>query len=89
MRYRTKEEIDTAWTFDPLVRYRCYLENKGLWDETKETAYIETVNAKIDEAVKAADNVPKQKISDFIASTLEVSGFAQLEQIEKFKKAGI
>lgn len=88
LRYRTKEEIDTAWTFDPLVRYRCYLENKGLWDETKETAYIETVNAKIDEAVKAADNVPKQKISDFIASTLEVSGFAQLEQIEKFKKAG-
>jgi pyruvate dehydrogenase E1 component alpha subunit len=88
LRYRSKAEIDSAWTFDPLVRYRIYLENKGLWNEEMETAYIETVNAQIDVAVKAADNVPKQKISDFIASTLEVPGFAQAEQIEKFKKAG-
>ena len=35
-RYRTSDE-DAEWEKkDPLVRFRKFLENKGLWNENKE-----------------------------------------------------
>ena len=37
---------------DPLVRFRKYLEAKGLWDEKKEEAVIERAKEEIKEAIK-------------------------------------
>lgn len=88
LRYRSKESIDEWQKVEPLIRMRILLENKGLWSEAIETEYKTAVNQEIDEAVKLADNVKKQKISDFIAATFEKPGFVQREQIEKFQKEG-
>jgi pyruvate dehydrogenase E1 component alpha subunit len=88
LRYRTKEDIDEWYQKDPLIRMRIFLEKKGLWSEEIETAYSEEVNGEIDEAVKLADNVAKQKVSDFIANTLEEPSYVMKEQIAKFQEEG-
>ncbi|WP_249713515.1 thiamine pyrophosphate-dependent enzyme, partial [Bacillus cereus] len=54
-RYRTSD-TDNEWAQkDPLVRFRKYLEAKGLWDEKKEEAVIERAKEEIKEAIKKAD----------------------------------
>ncbi len=55
-RYRTSDE-DAEWEKkDPLVRFRKFLENKGLWNEDKENEVIERAKADIKAAIKEADN---------------------------------
>lgn len=88
LRYRTQDDIDAWWAKEPLIRMRKFMTDQGIWDEAKEAAYIAEVNALIDEQIKIADNVPKQKISDFIKNTLEVPSYAMTEQIAKFESEG-
>ena len=88
LRYRTQDEIDAWWAKEPLIRMRKFMTDQGIWDEEKEAAYISEVNALIDEQIKIADNVPKQKISEFIKNTLAVPSYAMTEQIEKFESEG-
>ncbi|QFF98320.1 pyruvate dehydrogenase (acetyl-transferring) E1 component subunit alpha [Psychrobacillus glaciei] len=65
-RYRTSE-TDSAWEKrDPLVRFRTYLEGKGLWNEEKEAEVIEKAKEEIKDAIKKADSAPKQKVTDLI-----------------------
>ncbi|MHA6258559.1 pyruvate dehydrogenase (acetyl-transferring) E1 component subunit alpha [Sporosarcina sp. CAU 1771] len=65
-RYRTSE-TDSEWEKrDPLIRFRKYLGEKGIWDEAKEEEVIERAKEDIKEAVKLADAAPKQKVTDFI-----------------------
>lgn len=66
-RYRTTD-LDNEWERkDPLVRFRKFLEKKGLWNETMETETIEKAKEDIKEAIKVADNTPKQKVTDLIS----------------------
>ena len=65
-RYRTSE-TDSEWEKrDPLIRFRKYLEEKGIWNEEKEEEVIERAKDEIKEAIKIADAAPKQNVSDFI-----------------------
>ncbi len=65
-RYRTSD-TDNAWAAkDPIVRFRKYLEGKGLWSEEKEEAVIERAKEEIKEAIKLADQAPKQKVTELI-----------------------
>ncbi|MEE1131876.1 MAG: pyruvate dehydrogenase (acetyl-transferring) E1 component subunit alpha [Caryophanon sp.] len=65
-RYRTTD-TDNEWVVkDPIVRFRKFLEAKGLWDEAKEEAVIERAKEEIKEAIKEADKAPKQKVSELI-----------------------
>lgn len=88
LRYRTQEEIDEWTKKEPLIRFRKYLEGLGLWSEEIENDWTEVVNEQIDDGVKQADGIDKQKISDFIEQTLEVPGQAAQEQINKFRGEG-
>ncbi len=66
-RYRTKE-LDSEWEKkDPLVRFRIFLENKGLWNEEMEEKVIEEAKEDIKQAIKQADAAPKQKVTDLIS----------------------
>lgn len=66
-RYRSKE-LDNEWVKkDPLVRFRKFLENKGLWNEEMENKTIEEAKEAIKEAIKKADQAPKQKVTDLIS----------------------
>ncbi len=51
-KYRTKE-IENEWEQkDPLVRFRKFLENKGLWSEEEENKVIEQAKEEIKQAIK-------------------------------------
>jgi len=84
-RYRT-EELDKEWEKkDPLVRFRKFLENKELWTEEDETKVIEEAKGDIKEAIKKADQYPKQKVTDLIHHMFEelpVNLQVQLEEYE-------
>lgn len=65
-RYRTTD-TDNEWgAKDPLIRFRKFLEAKGLWDEKKEEEVIERAKEEIKEAIKLADQAPKQKVTELM-----------------------
>lgn len=79
-RYRTSE-TDSEWEKrDPLIRFRNFLTNKGLWTEEKENEVIERAKEEIKEAVKKADAAPKQKVTDLINIMYEENPYNLEEQ---------
>ncbi|MCW6653090.1 pyruvate dehydrogenase (acetyl-transferring) E1 component subunit alpha [Aerococcaceae bacterium NML191292] len=80
------EGVQEEWRAkDPLIRYRNFLEKKGLWSQEKEEEVIERTKEEIKEAIKVADQAPKQKISDFLKNMYETPDFITQEQINKFE----
>jgi pyruvate dehydrogenase E1 component alpha subunit len=51
-KYRTEEVEKKWWKVEPLIRFRKYLVNKGLWDDAKQEALMEEIKNEIDAAVK-------------------------------------
>ncbi|WP_040204733.1 pyruvate dehydrogenase (acetyl-transferring) E1 component subunit alpha [Neobacillus jeddahensis] len=85
-RYRTAD-LDNEWEKkDPLVRFRKFLENKGIWSEEKENEVIEKAKEDIKEAIKVADAAPKQKVTDLISIMHEDMPFNLKEQYEIYKE---
>ena len=84
-RYRDQASFDAWDKKDPLIRMRNYLTDKGLWDEDKETTTVERFDQEIIEAVKLADNAPKQKVSDFLKNMFEEPTPNIAEQIKYFE----
>ena len=84
-RYRDQASFDEWDKKDPLIRMRHYLTEKGLWNEEKETETIERFDEEIKEAVKKADNAPKQKVSDFLKNMFEEPTPVIAEQIKYFE----
>ncbi|WP_078381058.1 pyruvate dehydrogenase (acetyl-transferring) E1 component subunit alpha [Sutcliffiella halmapala] len=85
-RYRTSE-LDDEWEKkDPLVRFRKYLENKGVWSEEEENKVIEEAKEDIKVAIKKADDQPKQKVTDLISFMYEELPYNLKEQNEIFKE---
>jgi len=63
-RYRTEREIQEWLPKDPLLRFRKYLESKGLWGEDSEkTAQGEATKRVEEESQRALDH-PPQRIDD-------------------------
>jgi len=84
-RYRT-EDLDSEWEKkDPIVRFRKYLEDKKLWSEEEENKVIEQAKEEVREAIKQADEYPKQKVSDFIQNMHEDLPYNLQEQLEEYK----
>ncbi|MBS4217901.1 pyruvate dehydrogenase (acetyl-transferring) E1 component subunit alpha [Bacillus sp. FJAT-49711] len=85
-RYRTSD-TDSEWEKkDPLVRFRNYLVNKGIWNEEKENEIIEQAKEDIKEAIKKADDTPKQKVTDLISNMYEELPNNLQEQYEIYKE---
>lgn len=85
-RYRTSD-TDSEWEKkDPIVRFRKYLEEKGLWNEDKENEIIEKAKDEIRDAIKKADETPKQKVTDLISNMYEELPFNLKEQYEIYKE---
>src|SRR5699024_6432014 len=85
-RYRTSD-LDSKWEKkDPLVRFRKYLERKGLWSEEEENQVIEQAKKDIREAIKKADAQPKQKVTDLISIMFEELPTNLQEQMEQYRE---
>jgi len=84
-RYRTSD-LDNEWEKkDPLVRFRKFLENKGIWNEDKENEVIEKAKEDIKEAIKQADAAPKQKVTDLMSIMYEEMPHNLKEQYEIYQ----
>ncbi|SIT03165.1 pyruvate dehydrogenase (acetyl-transferring) E1 component subunit alpha [Alicyclobacillus vulcanalis] len=70
-RYRTKDVQEEWEKKDPLIRFRKYLEEKGLWSEEEEQAYIEEAKEIVNNALKEADAAEKMTIPGLIDSMFE------------------
>lgn len=85
-RYRTTE-IENDWEKkDPLVRFRKFLETRGLWNEEMEEAVIERAKEEIKVAIEKADVEPKQTVTDLINNMYEVMPYNLVEQYEIYKE---
>lgn len=85
-RYRTSD-LDNAWEQkDPLVRFRKFLEKKGIWNEELENSTIEKAKEDIKEAIKIADETPKQKVTDLMEIMYEDMPNNLKEQFEIYKE---
>jgi pyruvate dehydrogenase E1 component alpha subunit len=85
-RYRT-EELDNEWEKkDPLVRFRKFLEKKGIWNEEEENKVIEQAKEDIKEAIQKADEQPKQKVTDLISIMYEELPANLQEQMEIYRE---
>lgn len=84
-RYRDQESFDYWEQRDPLIRFRNYLTEKGLWSKEKEDEVIEKTKEEIKQAARQADQAPKQKVSDFLKYMYNEPGQHIVEQIEKYE----
>ncbi|WP_394583552.1 pyruvate dehydrogenase (acetyl-transferring) E1 component subunit alpha [Cytobacillus firmus] len=85
-RYRTSD-LDNEWEKkDPLVRFRKFLEEKGIWNEDMENEVIEQAKEDIKEAIKKADDTPKQKVTDLMNIMYEEMPYNLKEQYEIYKE---
>ena len=83
-RYRTSD-LDTEWEKkDPLVRFRKFLEKKGLWNKEQENEVIEKAKEDIKEAIAKADAEPKQKVTDLMSIMYEEMPQNLKEQYELY-----
>lgn len=59
-RYRSQEEVQTQWRFDPVARLRQHLINLAAWSEEDEQGLMEECAALVDAAVDEYSNTPPQ-----------------------------
>src|SRR5699024_12826623 len=84
-RYRT-DELDNGWEKrDPIVRFRTFVEAKGLWSEDEENEIIEQAKDDIKEAIKKADAYPKQKVTELIENMYEELRKNERKEVQKYK----
>jgi len=88
-KYRTKEE-QTEWEQirDPLVRFRNYLQAKGLWNEELENQAAEEGKETVNAEIKRAETVDKMTIPGLLESMFEVPPVHIREQIEFYSAGG-
>ncbi|KRO09902.1 pyruvate dehydrogenase complex E1 component alpha subunit [Paucilactobacillus hokkaidonensis] len=84
-RYRTKEEEQPWFDIDPLIRMRKYLTDKKLWTQEQEDAYVEECKNSFKDAIKEADGVEPEKVSDMLKNTFEVPTPDIKKQIAEFE----
>ena len=84
-RYQPEGSQDEWRAKDPLIRMRKYLTDKGLWSQEKEDEIVEKTKEEIKAAIKEADQVPKQKVSEFLKNMYETPDYVTSEQIEYYE----
>ncbi|MFA9456878.1 pyruvate dehydrogenase (acetyl-transferring) E1 component subunit alpha [Halalkalibacter sp. AB-rgal2] len=70
-KYRT-EELDQEWSKkDPIVRFRTFLERRGLWSNEQEQSVIEQAKEDVKEAINKAELEKKQTVADLMKHMYE------------------
>ena len=59
-RYRKGQEVKDAWALEPLIRFRGFLINAGIWDADKEQALLRDCAAQVEATVGEYLGTPKQ-----------------------------
>jgi pyruvate dehydrogenase E1 component alpha subunit len=70
-RYRMEAEVNEWSRRDPIERFRLYLKDKGLWDESFEGRVQKEAEDLINKAVEEAENTPPPRPEDLFIHTYE------------------
>ncbi|MEI8364805.1 MAG: thiamine pyrophosphate-dependent enzyme [Parachlamydiaceae bacterium] len=83
--YRPEVEVKAWEKKCPVLRLRCYLVEKGLWDDSKERDLLEQTAGEITQAIALAKNTSKPSLSSLIENVYcEVPDLLK-EEYEKVK----
>ncbi len=88
-RYRSKEEVEQWKQKDPIVRFRRYLEQKGLWGAKDEETIWEEAKAEISKSVEEYEATPKRDVEDifkYIYAEMPWHLKEQLDDLREFLK---
>lgn len=78
--YRERSDVEEWEKWDPLPRFRKYLDARGFWDDARETALWDRVRAEIAEAVTAAEALPYPAPETMFDDTFETPTWLMEEQ---------
>jgi pyruvate dehydrogenase E1 component alpha subunit len=87
-RYRSKEEVQRWKERDPILRFRKYLEGKGIWTQEDEDALLAEIDEAIADAVKKAERVAPPALESLFEDVYEEMPPHLKEQMETFLKSG-
>ncbi len=68
-RYRTEQEVETAWQQEPIARLAHYMEKAGFWSKQHEADLAATIQSTLDEAVDEYLSRTPQTTGDLIEHT--------------------
>jgi len=81
-RYRSDEEVEEWKKKEPMIRFRKFLESRGLWSEGYEEEAREKAAACIDAAVKEAEGYPEADPADMIRYTWDKLSQRQTRELK-------
>ncbi len=65
-RYRSSEEVEKATTQQGIIRFRHYLEKRGLWNDEKEKSYLKQLEDQITEAIEVAKSTSRPSLHSVV-----------------------
>ncbi len=86
-RYRSAEEVEQWQQRDPIVRFRKFLESKGLWNDSEEVAQRERFDEEISNAIKiveAAPPPPRESLLQDVYAEMTPRLVEQAEYLKRF-----
>ena len=84
-KYRSEEETKKWEKRDPVLRFKKYLQNKGIWSEKFEDRVKNIANENIEKAVRQAEDIPPPKIEDLFVYTYKDMTPQLKEQLDELK----
>ena len=86
-RYRSAEEVQSAWALEPLLRLRRFLEQRGLWDAQAEQALKRECAVEVEAAVRQYLATPRQATDamfDYLLAELPPALHSQRDEARRY-----
>ena len=85
--YRTEGE-EAAWRpYDPLRRMRAFLEERGLWDERRESAATEAAVEQFNAAMAVVETTPEPERADIVRHAYASVPTLLVDQLHRIQRA--
>ncbi|EKO3454198.1 pyruvate dehydrogenase (acetyl-transferring) E1 component subunit alpha [Vibrio fluvialis] len=83
-RYRSDDELQQAWQFEPIARLKTYLMNSGVWTEQDEEQWLTHCKEVVEHAVQCYLDItpqPPEAAFDFLYESLTPDLHAQRDEL--------
>lgn len=84
--YRKDEDVAPWKQKDPILRFRTYLEGRGLWSEREESEMAEQYKAQLAKAIKDTETTPPPTLESMFQDVYDKMPWHLREQLEDAKK---
>ena len=85
-RYRSEEELEEWQKRDPLIRFRRYLEKKGIWSEAEEKKAQDDASHQLDQAIAHAEKLPRPALETLFTDVYEEMPWHLEEQLRELRE---